>query len=1056
MMKKFYLITLLLIGISSLVFSQEDEGLDKTSFITVWKTDNSGKTNNTSLGIGRNGCKIDIDIDNDGHFEYRNVNKYIIHDFGVPGEYTIRIRGLLIPENCSEISPGNQNKLIEVKQWGDIEINNYEYLFAYCENFKITAKDAPNLSKVTSLKKMFYKATNFEGNIGHWDVSDVVDMSFMFYEAKKFNGDISDWYPVRARIMSYMFYKAESFNQDISKWPFLCIKDAAYMFYEAKSFNQDISGWEPVTITNMSNMFCGAESFNQDLSSWWPGKCDSFKNFLDGTAMSCENYEKLLIEWSGSRLQYDVIFDANNIKYKSSFSKQCRDILIKRKGWTINDGGRLISKSTPSASNINIINMNAGRARIIPYESFKYSDPDGNPMDHILIESEPSDASIWMDLNNNNILDKNEASIKKGDIILTEYIKEKKLKCKVIYDLTKDSFTFRVNNQPNYSEEIYACNIWPDLKMQLSTEKNAYNESVGKFNVTIKRENFISELQDDISLDLIFSGTAKKGIDYTVDDTPVLLKGQKEAVFTITVINNQVDEKDKSIEIKLKEFPYAKLDIQITDDDYSPVITANQVFEVSENVSMKKELGSIAVTHGNEASVFKDFRIKKGNEKGIFNLDSENGKLSLVKPHSLNFDRRKFYTLTITVSDGINTSNETNITINVLDFNHTPNLMFNHGYSIVENAEEGEYIGFVNASDKDANDKLTYMIIKGNEENIFNLNSENGKLTLAKPELINYDNKQSYTLTVTASDGVNTSEEADISINVLDFNYTPEIVAEQVFEISENATQDNLIGAILASDKDADDKLTYMIIKGNEENIFNLNSENGKLTLAKPELINYDNKQSYTLTITASDGVNTSKEADININVLDFNYIPEIVAEQVFEINSNIKNNTIIGKIKVNDKNTDAVFSDWKIVSGNDDNAFDINSKGELIVKDNSKFKSKTTPEYKLSVTVSDGTNTSNEEVLTVKILNALYLYESSQNSFISLVPNPTKNNFSLQTNAANYPLNIQIIDNKGIVLMQKTQRALNDKITINLKPGLYFVKTCIKGKAVSKKLIVE
>ena len=55
------------------------------------------------------------------------------------------------------------------------------------------------------------------GPIGSWDVSAVTDMHGIFYRASDFNQDLSKW-DVSAVIDMYgIFYRASDFNHDISK-----------------------------------------------------------------------------------------------------------------------------------------------------------------------------------------------------------------------------------------------------------------------------------------------------------------------------------------------------------------------------------------------------------------------------------------------------------------------------------------------------------------------------------------------------------------------------------------------------------------------------------------------------------------------------------------------------------------------------------------------------------------------------------------------------------------------------------------------------------------------
>ena len=50
-----------------------------------------------------------------------------------------------------------------------------------------------NTSQVTSMKRLFFKATLFNEPIFDWDVSNVTDMSYMFSNANTFNQSIGNW-----------------------------------------------------------------------------------------------------------------------------------------------------------------------------------------------------------------------------------------------------------------------------------------------------------------------------------------------------------------------------------------------------------------------------------------------------------------------------------------------------------------------------------------------------------------------------------------------------------------------------------------------------------------------------------------------------------------------------------------------------------------------------------------------------------------------------------------------------------------------------------------------
>ena len=110
-----------------------------------------------------------------------------------------------------------------------------------------------------------FNYTNFNQDIGEWDVGNVVNFVGMF-QVSVFDQDISDWDVSSGNYFEYMFHRAP-FDQDISDWKFSDSFSLRDMFSYSK-FNQDISGWDVSDARSFGQMFMGNKEFDQDLRSW--------------------------------------------------------------------------------------------------------------------------------------------------------------------------------------------------------------------------------------------------------------------------------------------------------------------------------------------------------------------------------------------------------------------------------------------------------------------------------------------------------------------------------------------------------------------------------------------------------------------------------------------------------------------------------------------------------------------------------------------------------------------------------------------------------------------
>ncbi len=159
-------------------------------------------------------------------------------------------------------------KIMDISNWGALNVGSNGAYFYGCANLVGTATDALNLSGTTDIYAMFYNASSFNGNISGWDTSGVTGMNSVFHEALVFNQSLNNWNVSSVINMAGMFSGTSNFNGNISGWDVHSVLDMNSMFNGANKFNQPLNGWDTSKVVNMNGMFVSAYNFNQNLSNW--------------------------------------------------------------------------------------------------------------------------------------------------------------------------------------------------------------------------------------------------------------------------------------------------------------------------------------------------------------------------------------------------------------------------------------------------------------------------------------------------------------------------------------------------------------------------------------------------------------------------------------------------------------------------------------------------------------------------------------------------------------------------------------------------------------------
>lgn len=225
-----------------------------------------------------------------------------------------------------------------------------------------------------------------------------------------------------------------------------------------------------------------------------------------------------------------------------------------------------------------------------------------------------------------------------------------------------------------------------------------------------------------------------------------------------------------------------------------------------------------------------------------------------------------------------------------------------------------------------------------------------------------------------AAAGGNLIDTKTVNINVIPVNDQPVITnPTPTFNVDENSPPGFFIGKVDATDADPGTSLNFVITSGNLGGVFNINSGSGEIFVAgKLDYEPLPTDKKYTLSVLAADNGNPalSATATVTINVRDVNEPPFIRQNQIFAVDENANNGTVVSQQIPGGSPVDHVIASdpdagsagtlsYSIVSGNDEGRFTIDATtGQIKVVNNTTvgpLDFETRQVYNLIVKATDG-----------------------------------------------------------------------------------------------------
>ena len=390
---------------------------------------------------------------------------------------------------------------------------------------------------------------------------------------------------------------------------------------------------------------------------------------------------------------------------------------------------------------------------------------------------------------------------------------------------------------------------------------------------------------DEDVLTYSLSGGADKDA-FTIDQASGQIK-----VGADTDLNFEGTQTSYTVEVKAED-PFALSDvvvvfITVTDVDEAPVLglvpgntapkfaASAYTREVAENTAAGMPIGDPVTATDNEGNALT--YSMSGADAASLTIGRTSGQIRTKD--ALDYETEpNTYTVTVTAADPAGLRDTATVTITVTDVDEDPVVS---GNAAVDYAENGTgMVAAYTAADPENGDIA--WSLSGDDADDFEISGA-GMLTFMSPPDFesptdaNADNM--YSVMVVASDGTNDGAMGvTVTVTDVDENVAPEFAEDTTTrEVEENTPQGGNIGGPVAAMAGDDDTLTYAI-GGADASSFIIIRTTGQIKVR--DALDYETKNSYTVTVTATDEIDLSDTITVTIMVTD-----KVGLENAYDVN---------------------------------------------------------------------------------------------------------------------------------------------------------------------------
>ncbi len=315
--------------------------------------------------------------------------------------------------------------------------------------------------------------------------------------------------------------------------------------------------------------------------------------------------------------------------------------------------------------------------------------------------------------------------------------------------------------------------------------------------------------------------------------------------------------------------------VNVSNVNETPTDLTLSATTVNENVAADTDIGTFSTTDPDTGNTF-TYSLVSGTgstDNSSFTIVSNQLQIN----NSPDFETKSSYNIRVGTTDQGSLTFEKQLTIGINDVNEnvneTPTDLTLSATTVNENVAANTVVGTFSTTDPDTGNTFTYSLVSGTGS------TDNSSFTIVNNQLqINnspdFETKSSYNIRVGTTDQGSLTFEKTLTIGINNVNEAPVITSGQSYSLNENTKNGTVVGTVLATDVENNSLASWAITNGNNLNGFAINATTGVITVNNTAALDFETNPLFNLTLTVSDGTNTSIAQTIAINLNNLTEFP--------------------------------------------------------------------------------------------------------------------------------------------------------------------------------------